>query len=81
MSTAPVLRPVGVVRRFLGIREVGALIPLVFILIASAIANPAFLTLPNVLNMLRATSYLFIVGVGMTFVLCGRGLDLSVGSQ
>ena len=81
MSDATVARNKGIVRRFFGMREIGALIPLVVIFVAAALSNPAFITLPNLLNMLRATSYLFIVAVGMTFVLCGRGLDLSVGSQ
>lgn len=68
-------------KRFFQIREIGALLPLVIIFIAAAFSNPAFASLPNILNMLRATSYIFIAGVGMTFILCGRGLDLSVGSQ
>jgi len=67
--------------RFFTIREIGALIPLIVIFILSAMSNPAFITIPNLLDMLRATSYVFIVAVGMTFILCGRGLDLSVGSQ
>ncbi len=70
-----------VIVRFLTIREIGALLPLIVIFALSAISNPAFITIPNLLDMLRATSYVFIVAVGMTFVLSGRGLDLSVGSQ
>jgi ribose/xylose/arabinose/galactoside ABC-type transport system permease subunit len=70
-----------IIARFFGIREIGALIPLVIIFVIAALSNRAFISLPNLLNMLRAASYLFIVAVGMTFVLCGRGLDLSVGSQ
>jgi len=70
-----------IIRRFFGVREIGAVIPLVVIFVAAAISNEAFISIPNLLNMLRAASYLFIVGVGMTFVLCGQGLDLSVGSQ
>jgi len=81
MSDAPVLKRKNIIQRFFEIREIGAVIPLVLILVAASISNSAFLTLPNILNMLRAASYLFIVGIGMTFVLCGRGLDLSVGSQ
>jgi ribose/xylose/arabinose/galactoside ABC-type transport system permease subunit len=67
--------------RFLSIREIGALLPLIVIFILSAISNSAFVTIPNLLDMLRATAYIFILWVGMTFLLCGRGLDLSVGSQ
>ncbi|TFG59228.1 MAG: ABC transporter permease [Spirochaetales bacterium] len=70
-----------IIRHFFQIREIGALIPLVIIFTAASLSNEAFISLSNLLNMLRATSYLFIVAVGMTFVLCGRGLDLSVGSQ
>ena len=70
-----------ILKRLFRIREIGALAPLVVIFVAAAISNPAFTSLPNLLNMLRASSYIFIAGVGMTFILCGRNLDLSVGSQ
>jgi ribose transport system permease protein len=70
-----------IIIRFFQIREIGALLPLVVIFIAAAFSNPAFTSLANLLNMLRATSYIFIAGVGMTYILCGRGLDLSIGSQ
>ncbi len=80
-ATTSVTRKKSIVRRVFEVREVGALVPLVILFAAAALSNEAFLSISNLLNMLRATSYLFIVGVGMTFVLCGRGLDLSVGSQ
>ncbi|MBN1834951.1 MAG: ABC transporter permease [Spirochaetales bacterium] len=70
-----------IISRIFGTHEIGAIIPLVVISVAASLSNPAFLTVANLLNMIRAASYLFIVGVGMTFILCGRGLDLSVGSQ
>jgi ribose/xylose/arabinose/galactoside ABC-type transport system permease subunit len=79
-AALPVKRK-NIVLRFFAIREIGALIPLIIILIAASLSNPAFTSIPNLLNILRASSYIFIIGVGMTFVLCGRGLDLSVGSQ
>jgi ribose/xylose/arabinose/galactoside ABC-type transport system permease subunit len=81
MPETAVVRKKSLIRRFFGIREIGAVIPLVIIFAAAAVSNPAFISLPNLLNMLRAASYLSIVGIGMTFVLCGQGLDLSVGSQ
>ena len=83
MSNAVVVekkRP-NILKRFFRIREIGAVIPLIVIFIVAALSNRAFVSLPNILNMLRASSYIFIAGVGMTFILCGRGLDLSVGSQ
>jgi ribose/xylose/arabinose/galactoside ABC-type transport system permease subunit len=43
--------------------------------------SPSFLNGMNMLNVLRQISLLGIVGVGMTFVIITRGIDLSVGSM
>ena len=67
--------------RIIQVREIGALLPLIILLILTSLINKSFYSIDNILNMLRATSYIFIAGVGMTFILCSRGLDLSVGSQ
>ena len=48
-----------IVRRFFEVREIGALIPLVIILVAASLSNPAFISLPNVLNMIRALNRSF----------------------
>jgi len=46
-----------------------------------AIARPAhFLSMRNMLNILRQTAVIGVVTVGMTFVLISGGIDLSVGS-
>jgi ribose transport system permease protein len=53
------------------------------ILLASAIfslLSPAFLTLTNLFNVARIMSIDGMLAVGMTFVILGRGIDLSVGS-
>ncbi|HUW39912.1 MAG TPA: galactofuranose ABC transporter, permease protein YjfF [Rectinemataceae bacterium] len=39
-----------------------------------------FFSLQNFLNLFMNTSYLLILGVGMTFVIISGGIDLSVGS-
>ena len=49
--------------------------------IISAVASPYFLQVQNLLNILRQVSYPGIVALGMTFVLIGGGIDLSVGSM
>ena len=67
--------------RIFKIREIGALLPLILLIIIISLVNKSFYSIDNILNMLRATSYIFIAGVGMTFVLASRGLDLSIGSQ
>jgi ribose/xylose/arabinose/galactoside ABC-type transport system permease subunit len=66
--------------KFLEMREIGALLPLLILIIISSSVNSSFYSFDNIMNMLRSTSYLFIPAVGMTFVLCSKGLDLSVGS-
>jgi simple sugar transport system permease protein len=45
-----------------------------------AITTDAFLTSPNLLNLLRQSAPLLIVAVAMTFVITTDGIDLSVGS-
>ena len=67
--------------RFFQVREIGALLPLLLLIIVMGFVNRRFFLFDNIINMLRAISYLFIAGVGMTYVLCSRGLDLSLGSQ
>lgn len=70
----------GAFRKVLQTREIGILVPLVVICIITGLVNPAFLSIENILNVLRSISFTVIVGVGMTFVLISGGLDLSVGS-
>lgn len=51
----------------------------VFSLIISFL-SPRFLTVSNILNVLRQTSINAIIAAGMTFVILTGGIDLSVGS-
>ncbi len=59
----------------------GPLIALAVLFIISAITSPYFLKTRNLLNILRQVSYTGIIGLGMTFVIIGGGIDLSVGSM
>lgn len=52
---------------------------LLFSLIISII-NPRFLSVPNILNILKQTSINSVIAAGMTFVILTGGIDLSVGS-
>lgn len=45
-----------------------------------SVLSPSFLTSANLLNDLRAMSINGMLAVGMTYVILGRGIDLSVGS-
>ena len=42
--------------------------------------NDDFLTINNILNVLRASVFFFILGIGVTYVIISGELDLSVGS-
>jgi galactofuranose transport system permease protein len=49
-------------------------------LIASLVFGSRFASVDNFLNILEASSFLGLIAVGMTFVIIGGGIDLSVGS-
>ncbi len=61
-------------------RQYGILIALLCIGAVLSVLEPAFLTSYNILNILRQTSVIGIMAVGMTFVILTAGIDLSVGS-
>lgn len=43
--------------------------------------SDAFLTVPNLLNVLRQTALLFLIASGLTLVVLAGGLDLSIGAN
>lgn len=71
-------------RRAAAIAEVsqrlGVMAALVLLVVAASLLSPRFLTLPNLLNVLRQVSIVGILAIGMTFVILTRGIDLAVGS-
>ncbi len=56
------------------------LLGLMFIIILMSFLNVHFLTIDNLLNILRQTSINAIIALGMTFVIITVGIDISVGS-
>jgi len=60
--------------------EMGLVIPLVVLIIIIGTINPSFFNFDNLINIMRNTSFTFIIAIAMTFVLISAGLDLSVGS-
>ncbi|HEX2945212.1 MAG TPA: ribose ABC transporter permease [Clostridia bacterium] len=58
----------------------GIVIALIAICAALSIATPNFMTVDNVVNVLRQVSINGILAIGMTFVVITGGIDLSVGS-
>ncbi|CAA7601019.1 Branched-chain amino acid transport system / permease component [Acididesulfobacillus acetoxydans] len=61
-------------------QETGLAIPLVLLICIIGLVNPLFFDPQNIIDVLRNTSFMFIVAAAMTFVLIAAGLDLSVGS-
>lgn len=64
------------------IQRGGALLVLAAVAVAgSALFGARFASPDNLLNVLEASSFLGLVAIGMTFVIIGGGIDLSVGSM
>ena len=62
-------------------RNLGLVVALVLLCLAGVItAGDRFADVDNVLTVLRAASVIGVVSVGMTFVIIGGGIDLSVGA-
>lgn len=57
-----------------------ALILLIVLFVALSIVSPYFLTMRNLLNVLRQTCGLAIMGIGFTLLLGSGSMDLSVGN-
>ena len=62
------------------IKSWGLAVALVAISVALSLAKPNFLTVPNLINVMRQISINGILAVGVTYVLLTGGVDLSLGS-
>ncbi|MCL1909915.1 MAG: ABC transporter permease [Kiritimatiellaeota bacterium] len=58
----------------------GPFLALLALIIVCAFTSTHFLSAANLLNISRQVSYSGIIALGMTFVIVGGGIDLSVGS-
>ncbi|MBC7156623.1 MAG: ABC transporter permease [Rhodobacteraceae bacterium] len=59
----------------------GILIAFAVFLIVFALANPRFIAMDNLSGVVRSSAILGIMALGVTFVVIGGNLDLSVGSM
>lgn len=62
------------------IRRYGILIGLIGLITGFSILSERFFTISNMLIVMRQTSIVAFLAVGMSFVIIGAGIDLSVGS-
>ena len=61
-------------------RRAGLAIVLLLLVISASFISSHFLNPINILNVLRQVALYGLLGVGMTFVILTKGIDLSVGS-
>ena len=59
--------------------QLGIFVVLIILAVIVSIKNPVFYSYDNIINVLRSTSFVLIIGVAVTYVLITGGLDLSVG--
>ena len=62
------------------LRNVGLVLVLILLAIIGTLTSDNFLTSDNLRNILVSSSVIGVVAVGMTFVIIGGGIDLSVGA-
>jgi ribose transport system permease protein len=62
------------------LRNLGLVLVLLLLCIIGTITSDNFLTSDNIRNILVSSSVIGVVTVGMTFVIIGGGIDLSVGA-
>lgn len=60
--------------------KLGPMLALIVLIIFVSILSPSFLSLTNLMNLMRQVSTNALIAFGMTFVIITGGIDLSVGS-
>ena len=68
----------GIHRRDLS--QYGIYFAFIILCVFFAVSNPVFLSMGNIINILRQISFNAILAMGMTVVIITGGIDLSVGS-
>lgn len=64
-----------------GLRKYAVMFVVVGLMLLFSLTSPYFLTSRNLLNIVTQNTYFIIVAVGLSFVMIGGGIDLSVGYQ
>ena len=88
VSTAPASAPIGGPAPREGARERwsrrterrGPLVVLILVCLAATGAEPSFLGWANISTLLGSNAFVWLLALGMTFVITTGGIDLSVGS-
>ncbi|MGO4563456.1 ABC transporter permease [Rhizobium sp. 2YAF20] len=63
------------------LRAVAPFVALALLLVLGSFANPNFISIDNLLNVITRSAFIAIIAIGATFVISAGGLDLSVGAM
>jgi ribose transport system permease protein len=69
-----------IVKVLLSKNEIGTLLPLIIMSIVVGTVNKSFLSVGNLIDILRTMSFTFIVAAPLTFLLIAADMDLSIGA-
>lgn len=61
--------------------EVGIIIPLIILVIFTAVSNPKFIYMANISSILRYTAFIGVLAIGQAVVIMSGEIDLSVGAN
>jgi ribose transport system permease protein len=64
-----------------GLKKYTVMFILVILMVLFSFSSPYFLTVRNLTNIITQNTYFIIVAIGLSFVMIGGGIDLSVGYQ
>jgi ribose transport system permease protein len=64
-----------------GLQKYTVMFILIVLMVLFSFSSPYFLTLRNLTNIVTQNTYFIIAAVGLSFVMIGGGIDLSVGYQ
>lgn len=67
-------------RRLLAKNEIGTLLPLAILCVIIGIVNINFFAVDNLIDVLRTTSYSFIIAAPLTCLMISGGTDLTIGA-
>lgn len=64
-----------------GLQKYAVMFILIVLMVLFSFSSPYFLTIRNLTNILTQNTYFIILAIGLSFVMIGGGIDLSVGWQ
>jgi ribose transport system permease protein len=67
--------------QFSDLKKYTVMLVLVLLMALFSLMSPYFFTLRNITNIINQNTYFIIVAIGLSFVMIGGGIDLSVGYQ